>query len=1276
MEGTDGVNGGIQPSSSAAASSSASAQHPAAAAAAAAGPRRPSPLMDPSPRASDDNAEDEFEESDDEGDAGQPEASPNCEEPLAFEEGEEGDDDDGRVRQEVGERKRVAAAIRREIDASRETKDRSSRLSLILEQGEAYARYMLARSTGGRVNFDSSGRPVQSQGAAGAGRGRGRGRRGRTRESAEDDELMLREAEDELEGAGSALFTRVSEQPGLIKGGTMKPYQLEGLNWLIRLYESGINGILADEMGLGKTLQTISLIAWLRESRNIKGPFLVIAPKSTLGNWMNEIRKWCPDSIVGFKFHGNKEERAIMISDQMNPETHKWDVCVTSYEMACKEKAALCKFTWRYVIIDEAHRIKNEASKLSRTVRLFKTQFRLLITGTPLQNNLHELWALLNFLFPEMFSSAEEFDEVFNLTGGGEELSQEERDAKSLQIVHALHKILRPFLLRRVKADVTRDLPPKKEIVLYVRLSNMQKKLYRDILSKNVDAIQEREGGGKNRLLNLVMQLRKACNHPYLFEGFEDPTIDDPFGEHLVNNAGKVALLDKLMTRLKGMGSRCLIFSQMVRMLDILEDFCNMRGHKYCRIDGNTGGEERDQYIDEFNAEGSEKFVFLLSTRAGGLGINLATADVVVLFDSDWNPQVDLQAMDRAHRIGQKKPVKVYRFVHENTIEEKVIERANLKLRIDSAVIQQGRLSSADKGKKTMSKNELRDMIQFGADELRKVSGEITEEDIDEIIKRGEERTADMNERLQKHAEKSVLDFRSDGGLNVYEFEGTDYAEARKHQDRNAWAEMGIARADEDLEARRKARIQKQQEAKAKAQAIHSTGKHQQTKAARLPVMHEWQLFDRMRLQEIHETEVKNFDKGGLGVATVSVPVPADKKEKQEQETDEANGASSSSSSSAAQQPQQMMEQQVLILLPPEVQEEKARLLSEGFGDWTKKEFSVFVRACEQFGRENIARIAAEVDGKTVAQVKEYAAAFWERGPRLMAGWEKIVARIQEGERRLRKHQEVAQEILQKVRQYDRPWEELKVQWVAPSKAKGAGAPTGGAGAGALKKGLPQLSFTENNDRYLLNMTALLGYGQWDALKGFVRRDPRWRFDWFLRSRTAQDLGRRVDALVRQLRKEREAQGGRLMMPETETGNDPGKSKGQAAGGRSGAASKKGGDTKTEEKGASPEAGEADAAAGGGQEDEPMPDATASGAASAKEGDDDDDEDAALGVIQNRRNGVAAKGGKGGSSKTRGEKRGASDVQEPTAPPAAKKQKAKAAEAPVGAKGKSKGGKG
>jgi SWI/SNF-related matrix-associated actin-dependent regulator of chromatin subfamily A member 5 len=370
-------------------------------------------------------------------------------------------------------------------------------------------------------------------------------------------------------------------------------------------------------------LQTISLLAYLREGRGVRGPHLVIVPKSVVGNWIREFKKWCP-IIQAVRMGGTKAERLKFITEDLplDPKTgkRKFDVLVTSYEGLLKEKGKLGKIDWKYLIIDEAHRIKNENSSLSVAVRTIKTQFRLLITGTPLQNNLRELWALLNFLLPDIFGDAEQFDEWFSMS---DESGKE-------NVIKKLHTILRPFMLRRIKRDVATGLPPKKETKLFIGLTEMQQKWYVNVLQKDASELNKLGGPDRHRLLNVLMQLRKVCNHPYLFDGAEagPPYVDGP---HLWENAGKMLLLQKLLPKLKERGSRVLIFCQMTRVLDILEDYFRLQTYEYCRIDGNTEGERRDSQINEFNEDGSSKFAFLLSTRAGGLGINLATADIVIL---------------------------------------------------------------------------------------------------------------------------------------------------------------------------------------------------------------------------------------------------------------------------------------------------------------------------------------------------------------------------------------------------------------------------------------------------------------------------------------------------------------------------------------------------------------------------------------------------------------------------------------------------------------------
>merc|ERR1719290_916358 len=591
--------------------------------------------------------------------------------------------------------------------------------------------------------------------------------RHRMTEQEEDEEL--------LSEANSAKKSVVSfdASPPYIKGGTMRDYQIRGLNWMIGLHENGINGILADEMGLGKTLQTISLLGYMKHFRNVSGPHMVLVPKSTLANWMNEFKKWCP-TLRAVCLIGDQATRNTFIRDVLMP--GGWDVLVTSYEMILREKSVFKKFNWKYMVIDEAHRIKNEESKLSLAIREIKTNNRLLLTGTPLQNNLHELWALLNFLLPDVFSSSEDFDEWFNTNSclGDDNL------------VKRLHGVLKPFLLRRLKADVEKSLLPKKEIKIFMGLSKMQREWYTKILMKDIDIVNGAGKTEKMRLQNILMQLRKCANHPYLFDGAE-PGPPYTTDEHLVQNSGKLLVLDKLLPKLQEQGSRVLIFTQMARVLDILEDYCWFRNWTYCRIDGQTPHEDRDRQIQEYNAPNSSKFLFMLSTRAGGLGINLYTADVVILYDSDWNPQMDLQAMDRAHRIGQLKQVRVFRMVTENTVDEKIVERAEVKLRLDRMVVQQGRLAEQ---KQNLNKDDMLGMIRHGANHVfASKDNEVTDVDIDKLLERGEQKTQEQQAKLAELGESSLRNFTLDTkeDKSLYNFEGEDFRDKQRDDIGKSW---------------------------------------------------------------------------------------------------------------------------------------------------------------------------------------------------------------------------------------------------------------------------------------------------------------------------------------------------------------------------------------------------------------------------------------------------------------------------------------------------------
>ncbi|KAH8902381.1 chromatin remodelling complex ATPase chain ISW1 [Coniochaeta sp. PMI_546] len=885
----------------------------------------------------------------------------------------------------------------------------------------------------------------------------------RRRTEAEEDAELLK---DEKQGGQAEIVFR--DSPPFING-TMRDYQIAGLNWLISLHENGISGILADEMGLGKTLQTIAFLGYLRHMVGITGPHLILVPKSTLDNWHREFTHWTPEVNV-LVLQGQKDDRHQLINDRLIDE--KFDVCITSYEMVLREKAHLKKFAWEYIIIDEAHRIKNEESSLAQVIRLFNSRNRLLITGTPLQNNLHELWALLNFLLPDVFGESEAFDQWFSGEG-------QDQDT----VVQQLHRVLRPFLLRRVKNDVEKSLLPKKEVNVYVGMSEMQVKWYQKILEKDIDAVNGAGGKreSKTRLLNIVMQLRKCCNHPYLFEGAE-PGPPYTTDEHLIYNAGKMVVLDKLLKRLQKQGSRVLIFSQMSRLLDILEDYCVFRQYKYCRIDGSTAHEDRISAIDEYNKPGSEKFVFLLTTRAGGLGINLTTADTVVLYDSDWNPQADLQAMDRAHRIGQTKQVVVYRFVTDNAIEERVLERAAQKLRLDQLVIQQGRAQIAAKA--AANKEELLSMIQHGAEKIFQSKGasgilaekgaELNEDDIDAILSAGENRTKELNAKYEKLGLDDLQKFTSE---SAYEWNGEDFAARKK--------EIGISWINP---AKRERKEQFYSVDKYYKNALQTGGRTEdkKPKAPRAPKQvqaHDYQFYP-PRLRELYDRETAYYRK------EIGYKVPL------------AEGDDDTLSDREAERALDQQEIDDATPLTEEEQEEKERLALQGFGDWNRRDFQQFINGSGRYGRHDYEKIAQEVDSKTPAEVKAYAKVFWQRY-REIADYNKYIKIVEDGEERMRKIEHQRKMLRKKLSQVRVPLQQLKINYSVSTTNKKV--------------------YTEEEDRFLLVLLDKFGVDSeniYEKIRDEIRESPLFRFDWFFLSRTPIEISRRCNTLLTTIVKE------------------------------------------------------------------------------------------------------------------------------------------------------------
>ncbi|XP_065202229.1 ATP-dependent helicase brm-like [Planococcus citri] len=499
----------------------------------------------------------------------------------------------------------------------------------------------------------------------------------------------------------------VTEQASIMQNGKLKEYQVKGLEWLVSLYNNNLNGILADEMGLGKTIQTIALITYLMEKKSVNGPFLIIVPLSTLSNWALEFEKWSP-SVCVVAYKGSPGARRML---QTQMKAAKFNVLLTTYEYVIKDKSILAKIHWKYMIIDEGHRMKNHHCKLTQVLNThYIAPHRLLLTGTPLQNKLPELWALLNFLLPSIFKSCSTFEQWFNApfatTGEKVELNEEE----TILIIRRLHKVLRPFLLRRLKKEVESQLPDKVEYIIKCDMSGLQHVLYRHMQSKGVlltDGSEKgKQGkGGAKALMNTIVQLRKLCNHPFMFQQIEEKYCEHVGssgsvvnGPDLYRVSGKFELLDRILPKLKATNHRVLLFCQMTQLMTIMEDYLNWRKFSYLRLDGMTKAEDRGDLLKKFNSPDSEYFLFLLSTRAGGLGLNLQAADTVIIFDSDWNPHQDLQAQDRAHRIGQQNEVRVLRLMTVNSVEERILAAARYKLNMDEKVIQAGMFDQKSTG--------------------------------------------------------------------------------------------------------------------------------------------------------------------------------------------------------------------------------------------------------------------------------------------------------------------------------------------------------------------------------------------------------------------------------------------------------------------------------------------------------------------------------------------------------------------------------------------------
>ncbi|CEH15697.1 snf2 family dna-dependent atpase [Ceraceosorus bombacis] len=551
----------------------------------------------------------------------------------------------------------------------------------------------------------------------------------------------------DLDNRKGLSFKPFREQPRYVCEGQLLDFQLEGLNWMRFNWFNHQPGILADEMGLGKTIQMISFLGSLYHEYNVS-PFLIVVPNSTIGNWVREFETWMPSMRV-VPYYGVADSRDVVENYELFHENKmdgrqalKAHVVLVSDTMARATPAVLRRVQhWQVMVVDEGQSLKGgESNKLVRQLNDLPAEHRMIMTGTPLNNNIGELFNLLNWLQP-----GGDWSRIEDL--------KKEYESLTPALIEELQPRLRPFFLRRLKADVV-NLPAKTELIVPISLKPVQKQIYKSILEANIEDIQgllnERHGKGKKKKIVLNMngilsQLRKCCQHPYLIA----PTLEIREGDRkyvaeeemnrFVDASGKLAFLRELLPKLKARGHRVLLFSQFVINLNIVEDFLEDAGYKFLRLDGNLGQKQRQKGIDAFNKPDSEYFIYILSTRAGGVGINLATADTVIVFDPDFNPHVDMQAIARAHRIGQTKRVLIFDLVSKSTAEERIIQNARGKMVLDHLIVQ-------NLNNEETQAEEIESIIKYGAQALFAEQGteetaqdiRYTSDDLDKLIERAE----------------------------------------------------------------------------------------------------------------------------------------------------------------------------------------------------------------------------------------------------------------------------------------------------------------------------------------------------------------------------------------------------------------------------------------------------------------------------------------------------------------------------------------------------------
>ncbi|KAF9270030.1 hypothetical protein L218DRAFT_952224 [Marasmius fiardii PR-910] len=589
-------------------------------------------------------------------------------------------------------------------------------------------------------------------------------------------------------------------------------FQVDGFNWLCDNWWNRQPCILADEMGLGKTVQIVSFLGKIITSFGA-APALVVVPNSTITNWVREFERWAPQLRV-VPFYGEARSRDVIKTFELYHEDArarklgtktKFHVLVTTYEAITNKADFTSVFKnqqrWEVLVIDEGQRLKSDTSLIFKKLNELNTSHRVIMTGTPLNNKIRELFNLMNFLDPDQWNDLESLEKEH------EELTED--------LVKQLHVKLRPYFLRRIKSEVL-QLPPKNEVIVPVSMVPLQKQVYRSILSHNVDLLSgltnpsaaSGNGQGRKNVKNMLMQLRKCLQHPYLYDRDIEPKgLSQPeTHEKLIDASAKFRLLRSLLPKLRNRGHRVLLFSQFVIALDVIEDFLVGEGIKYLRLDGNTAGHERQKGMDAFNAPGSDIFIYLLTTRAGGVGINLFTADTVIIFDPDFNPHQDLQAIARAHRYGQQKTVLVFKLMVKQSAEERIMQVGKKKMVLDHLIVQKME-DDDDAGADVQS------ILMYGAQALFEEGVEGSEKDtiysdhdIDKLIEKTE-KEGDAEEVPREGATSFTF-------AKIWTSDKDQLEEVRDENQEDSWAqtlqklnaEMELTRAQEAAQMGRGAR--------------------------------------------------------------------------------------------------------------------------------------------------------------------------------------------------------------------------------------------------------------------------------------------------------------------------------------------------------------------------------------------------------------------------------------------------------------------------------------